>query len=301
MDQVPRDLLAERLDEASRSFDDDELAYLALTSKIEVPVRDRLAWALQRHNPDIVVAREWRRRDIAVLSTSSPDTPIAVVEVKAGAANEVGNPDRFVKWLKDDISKARKTAGCEDAEIFGLLLATVITKGPIPRSLSRVVKYRSIYDRAVALSTPRAAERTAYKFLEDEISRYGDFVTGSLGLGGHAFGLYVMVDFWIVGPLTTDPTPAHPRPKVVRLLEVATFDAEGNTIPEPDPENDVTALFDDGTVYVDRRTRESYWRSFHVRYFPNMSDQKIVEAVASGGWSDGYTVIRSVPVDLVTF
>lgn len=39
-------LLVENLEKAAESFAPDELAYLALTSKIERPWQDRLAWSL---------------------------------------------------------------------------------------------------------------------------------------------------------------------------------------------------------------------------------------------------------------
>lgn len=54
---------------ATASFALNELAHLALTSKAEGPIRDRLAFALrsQLAGDGLVVAREWRRIDIAVL------------------------------------------------------------------------------------------------------------------------------------------------------------------------------------------------------------------------------------------
>ena len=43
-------------------FSDNELAYLALTSKVEQPIRDRLAFALYGAiGEECVVSREWAK------------------------------------------------------------------------------------------------------------------------------------------------------------------------------------------------------------------------------------------------
>lgn len=59
--------LAECLERAAESFAPGELAYLALTSKIERPLQNRLAWSLHTQLPGRVVSREWRSTEIARL------------------------------------------------------------------------------------------------------------------------------------------------------------------------------------------------------------------------------------------
>jgi hypothetical protein len=78
---VIADAMAATLSEAGSSFEANELAYLALTSKVELPIRDRVAWHLQLTlGDDYVVSREWRRADIAVLRQN---VPLVQVEAKA--------------------------------------------------------------------------------------------------------------------------------------------------------------------------------------------------------------------------
>ena len=50
-------------------FGKNELAYLALTSKIENPIRDKIAVYLNNklYEKDILIAREWKRTDIAAI------------------------------------------------------------------------------------------------------------------------------------------------------------------------------------------------------------------------------------------
>jgi hypothetical protein len=55
-----KDVLLQALEDAGRSFERGELAYFAVTSKVEFPVRDRFAWELHRRLEDcsLLVARE---------------------------------------------------------------------------------------------------------------------------------------------------------------------------------------------------------------------------------------------------
>jgi hypothetical protein len=85
------------------AFAQNELAYLALTSKAELPVRDRVAWNLQMTlGKPFVVSREWRRADIAVLLG---DVPLVQVEAKALYAFDVlsgQSRGKFLAKLTDD-------------------------------------------------------------------------------------------------------------------------------------------------------------------------------------------------------
>ena len=65
--EITAEFLDDSLQASAKSFAAGELAYLALTSKVELPIRDRLAWCLHTSLPNRVVAREWKRCDLAVL------------------------------------------------------------------------------------------------------------------------------------------------------------------------------------------------------------------------------------------
>jgi hypothetical protein len=58
VDEITTDALVRALEASVRSFAPNELAYLALTSKVELPIRDRLAWSLHTALPGKIVARE---------------------------------------------------------------------------------------------------------------------------------------------------------------------------------------------------------------------------------------------------
>src|SRR4051794_26698962 len=70
------------VEEALASFQPDELAYMAVTSKPEDHFGDRLAWCLTlRLKPScLFVGREWKLFDLAVLEP--PGKPLLLGELK---------------------------------------------------------------------------------------------------------------------------------------------------------------------------------------------------------------------------
>ncbi len=80
-------------------FGADELAFLALTSKVELPVRDRLAYALFERLPDRLVAREWKRVDLAVLARRPTPFPVMLLEAKALYTFDLVGEERWVGAL----------------------------------------------------------------------------------------------------------------------------------------------------------------------------------------------------------
>lgn len=186
------------------SFEPGELAYLALTSKPEHAVRDKLAWALTKAGT--TPAREWRRCDLALLGRSAE--PLAVVELKSTHTGDVewvragtgGVRAAFAKahgarnylegLIRADAVKARSFAGSGEAYV---LLTVTHVLDPVPPALDPWVKYgrqlRRVADR-------RKAERT----LDGYLARLGPVTRVPLG-GGEAFGIRACVDAWLCGPL----------------------------------------------------------------------------------------------------
>jgi hypothetical protein len=76
------------------TFEAGELAYLTLTSKSEHAIRDRLTFRLQKRlqDQDLVVAREWKRVDIAVLNLDGE--PQCLLELKFNLSCDIANQTR---------------------------------------------------------------------------------------------------------------------------------------------------------------------------------------------------------------
>ena len=100
---LSRQELVDGLIAAATSFEPGELSYLALTSKPEHVIRDRLAWALSKLGSR--VAREWSSRiDLAVLDDEG--NPLSALEAKATYTH-----DTIWGWNKDRTDKQEVVGG----------------------------------------------------------------------------------------------------------------------------------------------------------------------------------------------
>jgi len=181
-------------------FDPDELAYLTLTSKVEHVVRDKLAWRLQSRLPEQRVAREWKRTDIAVLNIDN--TPALLLEAKALYSLD-GGRQVAIRWysaaIAADLAKARALSG--DTKVYAAVLATH-PLSPIRRELRQVVKYGSQVNSAFTrLGSADAVRAEFQKTFLSIFKALGQVKEGSLPQG-HAFGVGVHIDWWLVGPCT---------------------------------------------------------------------------------------------------
>jgi hypothetical protein len=179
--------------------DTDELAYLALTSKPEAQIRDRLAYRLhlQLAGQELLVAREWKRTDLAVLQ--SDGAPLALIEAKALLSADLQYQGRVEKWRKRvlaDINKARQTAeraDAQDSEVYALVIVTHVLTPVTPEQRS-VVKYGK---RLIAVAPWEEAERRDLKQLLPEGPAPHEHTLGR----GEAFGIKVEVTTWLFGPM----------------------------------------------------------------------------------------------------
>ena len=102
---------------------DPSLAYLAITSKPELPVRDRVAWYFHWKHPDLIAAREYyikseknpesrKRVDLALLNEMAEGpSPVVLMEFKAMmTADPLDNPEHpLMKSLIDDLEELAGT------------------------------------------------------------------------------------------------------------------------------------------------------------------------------------------------
>jgi hypothetical protein len=194
------EVLKEELEGLSRTFIPGELAYLALTSKVESPIRDRLAFRLHTRTADgrSQVAREWHRTDLAVLSGG---VPTLLLEVKAmysfdAVDSAVGLRNFHRQVLRDRDKSLRPEA--TSAEIYALLLVTH-PGGPCRENLNAVVKYRTGIERGAKRGIERVREDAAAA-VSKAFQDFGLITTrGSLD-AGTAFGVPVSIDYHLFGP-----------------------------------------------------------------------------------------------------
>lgn len=143
-------LLLAVLSELDQTFHPDELAYLAATSKVEGPIRDRIAYRLHLQvPPDLLVHREWKDRnsrwaDIAV--TDGQNRPILLLEIKAHSAPtfESGYSD----LIRKDLLKLREAAE-DNTELYLIFLFNhVYNPEVIDTMYQHALKYYSLQNFA---------------------------------------------------------------------------------------------------------------------------------------------------------
>jgi len=146
-------VLHSELGRISAHFAENELAFLALTSKVELPIRDRLAFRLFCRYRDFYLVREWKRVDLAVLSGGPTPAPLMLLEAKALYTFDLVGDDawiaRYPAKVGQDVGKLRGfTDLTTGTQLFALVLATHPT-GPIEPNLRQVAKYASGVGKAI--------------------------------------------------------------------------------------------------------------------------------------------------------
>jgi hypothetical protein len=198
--ELTKDVLLQVLEDAGTSFERGELAYLAVTSKVEFPVRDRFAWELHRRLEDrsLLVAREWKRADMAVVREGDA---IVVIESTALYAFDVLREPGLHKYrakVTSDLAKAATLARHADA--YALVLCTHVLGEIAPELRRWVVKYSSGIIGAAKSHGP-AGQEAARQSLGDELSQLGPSDCREMP-SGSVWGLDVIVDAWLVGPIS---------------------------------------------------------------------------------------------------
>jgi len=198
---VSGEQLAEWLEAAAASFTPGELAYLALTSKIERPLQDRLAWVLHTRLPGLVVSREWRATDIAILSAGA-QSPLVLLEAKAMYSFDVAWEHRagataYPRLMRRDIAKARALDPHGAADVYALALVT--HPHGRPPTLPGVIKYLDRINRALSAGSPEDLQLMSAATMRQALAPLGQVQSGNLP-GGTAFGVKVTIGYWLVGP-----------------------------------------------------------------------------------------------------
>lgn len=184
-------------------FQHDELGYLALTTKIELPLRDR--WAFSLHKTlgpkGYCIAREWNagsrsRIDLAILKRQ---VPMVLVELKAmytfDAVSDKCRHVDFVGKLSTDIERASQVGG--DPQVYGVLLAAHPEK-EIDGSYHGIVKYPDPINRAIRQQGGcDQVKARAMASVEHAITGLGKIDSGELH-GGQVFGVGVSVLWWLL-------------------------------------------------------------------------------------------------------
>lgn len=186
-------LLIQALSDSDFGTDDGELAYLALTSKVELPFRDRLALSLRARVAGAMVAREWKERvDLAILSTSR--IPTLLVELKSLHVFDLlsaGKRQAFSQAVAADRRKLErfvKKHNFVTTENYVLVLVTACQSVP-DNKYEGIVKYR----KAIAGCRSMTGEEINSQI--KECFGTDDLLAVNQVSAGEAFGVSVRIHY----------------------------------------------------------------------------------------------------------
>lgn len=191
-------ILVETIAGMGDAFAPNELAYLASTTKIELPFRDRLAYLLHRRleSDKLHVVREWRRVDLAILDASG--SPVCLLELKAMYTfDAIGSSvEPFIAAMAADEEKASRLA-VRGTAVYTMLLASH-RSGAVNPELHEMVKYHGGINKAIIQHGSAAALR---QLAEDSVQAAlagRDIAAAGAITGGDGFGHQVDILYWLV-------------------------------------------------------------------------------------------------------
>jgi hypothetical protein len=134
--------LLDIVDGTERHFAGDELAYLAVTSKIEGPIRDYIAFQLHMQlGNEFLVNREWsygrQRIDIAVTDHSNRNRYL--IELKAHSLPSF-QKELYVEGVKD-LRRMYQAADADSELYFGYFVNHVRASDKISERFKQAIKY----------------------------------------------------------------------------------------------------------------------------------------------------------------
>ncbi|MCX7292769.1 hypothetical protein [Janthinobacterium sp.] len=179
------------------AFSRDELAYLALTQKVEQAFRDKLAFVLHQRldNSRFLVCREWKRADLAVLEGGRP---VLILEAKAGYTFDILNDKGydFQNLVAADLKKTSilisKLGLDTSPSVYALVIATHPSMAPHDR-FSDAIKYLPGITRFANASNNR---ESVCKRMDLRMSAF-ELVDTHETCAGAAFGVKVTVYSWL--------------------------------------------------------------------------------------------------------
>ena len=193
-------LLIASLEDIGSAFQPDELAYLALTQKVEHAVRDKLAFKLHQRlssaSPEALVCREWLRADLAVLRD---DKPVLILEAKAVYTFDIvkqGAQHPFPALVAADLEKAAAWASAapdgSPLETFALVIATHLHTAPGAKYRQAVKYFGGVTKYAIESNTYDAACEVM-----NQKMAHVEQVHSCRVSAGKAFGIDVSVFLWL--------------------------------------------------------------------------------------------------------
>lgn len=194
------DSLVEIIKESMSSFRENELAYLSMTGKNELLIRDRIAYELYSKYNDYIISREYNpsgiksRIDLAILENNQIKD---IIELKSMYTFDSVDMRGYINAINKDFNKNSELV-IDGVDQYEIIIATHIKEVPNKKFKNYVKYYRlinkyisNIEDSNILVENLDYIIRKEFSTKKYEIKKFS--VTA-----GQAFGVDVDIWFWVV-------------------------------------------------------------------------------------------------------
>jgi hypothetical protein len=188
-------MIIDAIEIMKRRFSQDSTAlWVTATGKPELFVRDHFGAIIAEKNPDLIVAREWNKHDLALLDVNA-DVQV-LIEGKHLYDFDLHSKSiraRYRDSLLQDLEKMKK--GVESRNYVSLLMTSIRT--PIPNSLVRVTKYSRGINKALKKYGSDLMEKSVFE-ARDFLAEFGEIMIETELVKGQSLGLDIHLWMWLV-------------------------------------------------------------------------------------------------------
>ncbi len=188
-------MIIDAIEIMKQRFSQDSTAlWVTATGKPELFVRDHFGAIIAEKNPDLIVAREWNKHDLALLDVNA-DVQV-LIEGKHLYDFDLHSKSiraRYRDSLLQDLEKMKK--GVESRNYVSLLMTSIRT--PIPNSLVRVTKYSRGINKALKKYGSDLMEKSVFE-ARDFLAEFGEIMIETELVKGKSLGLDIHLWMWLV-------------------------------------------------------------------------------------------------------
>lgn len=191
-------LLKRIISSIHKNYQTDELAYLSLTSKIENPLRDKIAFELQKSiGKEKIVCREWTnnrlsksKADIAILDIYG--IPECIIEFKAHSS--ITGIGEWSNCLIKDIRKNQELY--KQTEMIFVLFANFINELPKNQVFKHSIKYYDSISKSIHREYSLENQKETWEKSLDKKNIISDFTNYKIKAGKYQ-GIKVYINTFI--------------------------------------------------------------------------------------------------------
>ncbi len=196
-------IIQEELATIVKYYNPNELAYLALTSKVEATLQRKLAYRMQQRlfaeQTSLRVVIDWQDIDIAIIS--SDGTPEALFFIKSGAIPDEteANTTMIGFYPKKVLEMAQKAyeIKLDHTKTFALLFFTHQNQ-PIADSYKKSVKHDNAFLRAFKKNTSEEILKTATENIDSFFASKKLETVHVAIQAGECWGVQMQVHGWLI-------------------------------------------------------------------------------------------------------